>query len=99
VPFNSSAEDFPRLVNLMGQPAFFTTWHGPKTFYKHPNNKFWFDKYTEASWSNGWNSARKKMQDSLVANPPAEAAEEETVDCEFFPCFCRSYRVESLVVN
>ena len=79
LPFNSSAEDFPRLMSLMQQPNFFTTWHGAKTFYKHNLNKLWREKYSESSWSNGWNSAKKKYMDSLVANPSADPEEDE--DC------------------
>jgi len=80
--FNQSAPDFIRMVNLMASLGFFDQWGGAKTFYKHPDNKFWFDRYTESSFVNGWATAKKKYMDSLMRNKATGNEDEDA--CEFF---------------
>jgi hypothetical protein len=78
IPFNAKVgADFLRLQNQMAVTGFFTKWNGPMTFYDAPEHHNWSSTYTRASWSNGWNAAKKKSAEALLgvqAQVPGAAA-------------------------
>jgi len=90
---NQSAPDFPRMVNMMAGSGFFQQWPGAMTFYNHPDNAFWSDRYSKSTFANGWATAKKKNLENLQCRPVQEDA------CEFLSVavllfgtviFCRS---------
>lgn len=78
VPFNAKVgADFDRLRNQMAHPLFFEKYNGPMAFYNAPENAYWKSLYTQKSWPNGWNAAKKKNTEEMMvptagADPMAE---------------------------
>jgi len=82
---NQSAPDFPRMVNMMAGSGFFQQWPGAMTFYNHPDNAFWSDRYSKSTFANGWATAKKKNLENLQRGPVQEDA------CEFLSVVVLSF--------
>lgn len=67
IPFNAKVgADFESLKNMMAVTGFFVKWDGPMTFFDAPEHHNWRRTYARASWSNGWNAAKKKSAEALL---------------------------------
>jgi hypothetical protein len=71
--------DFTRLKNWMAVSSFGMKYNGPMTFYDAEENIYWKNTYTRSSWANGWNAAKKKVNEAAavamaVTEAPAAAA-------------------------
>ena len=75
--FKQSSDDCDKLFKTMLTPGFFTTWTGPMTFYDHPLNAYYSNKYKRDGFQNGYNAARKRALEAMAGiNSAAQDAED-----------------------
>ena len=96
--FKQSSEDCDKLFKTMLTPGFFTSWTGPMSFYDHPLNAYYSNKYKRDGFQNGYNHVRKHAMDTMAGiNSAAQDASELfliVLSCLFGRSLCC---VESLV--